>query len=398
MPASAADIEANRVIQAQIQRRPSRIIGRPNQLGRSKTGLVDVGAASLAPPTPHQPQHQSPDQPAPSGHTRFLQVGKDDTDAVSTSLRADRAAAGHPPSSHAAQSGREVLLRIRIPVPGLESVVSTVKVTTQTYLADVVETICKKRKEHLGESKNWVLMLGDRDMIAPLDRTVESLQDNFNLRLVNKARIQGLINTAGNVKRPLANTNPSASIFKRLSEPPQPRYVSASDVTPQRKRWRLFRKHAMSLTKHERILSIDDDQLQFLHPSGQPGRTPPYHISQVMGAKPSKRVDNGFKLFFFLDREVKRYDLEVQDPKDIGQSLLDIFTWWQGLMSVSMQPKSLLLSKLQNRDGKRSKASSTKTRKEDRCIISIHKCTTCNALSLVPLPAVVRRFTPPWSQ
>lgn len=78
----------------------------------------------------------------------------------------------------------------------------------------------------------------------------------------------------------------------------------------------------MSLTKHERILSIEGDTLQFLHPSGQPGRTPPYHISQVMGAKPSKRVDNGFKLFFYLDREVKRYDLEAQEPKDIGSSNL----------------------------------------------------------------------------
>lgn len=74
----------------------------------------------------------------------------------------------------------------------------------------------------------------------------------------------------------------------------------------------------MSLTRHERILSIQDDTLQFLHPSGAAGKTPPYHISQVMGVKPSKSSQNGFKLFFYLDREVKRYDLEVaNDPKEI---------------------------------------------------------------------------------
>lgn len=150
-------------------------------------------------------------------------------EAVSSSLLADR-----PPAlaatTYAAPGGTEVYLRIKLPVPGLESVVSTVKVTTNTYIGDVLETICHKRKEHLVDPKDWVLMLGDKDIIAPTDRTVESLQGNFNLRLVKKSEIASLLK-AQQASGPLNNTNPSASIFKRLSEPAQPKYLMASDVS-----------------------------------------------------------------------------------------------------------------------------------------------------------------------
>lgn len=74
------------------------------------------------------------------------------------------------------------------------------------------------------------------------------------------------------------------------------------------------------MTKHERILSLDGEWLQFLHPSGSPGRTAPFHITQVVRVKPSKRVDNGFKLFFEIDKELKRYDLEAQKSEHIGKA------------------------------------------------------------------------------
>lgn len=225
VPASEAAFATNTAIQSQIQRRPSRLIGRPSASRlapspSSATGLVSGADAPAAPSRQDSQQHL---------------VVEDPSDAVSTSLRADRDPVTPGPQSHAGAGpgGDEVLLRVRIPVPGLESVISTVKVTTKTYLADVVETICKKRREHLGDAKSWVLMLGDRDIIAPTDRTVESLRGNYSLRLVKKKEISGLVQATQSGQ--LANTNPSASIFKRLSEPAQPRYVSASDVTPQNK-------------------------------------------------------------------------------------------------------------------------------------------------------------------
>lgn len=158
---------------------------------------------------------------AGSTSQRTLQV--DDAEVHSPSDKMSNLTA-----TYAAPGGTEVYLRIRIPMAGLEAVVSTVKVTTNTYLADVIDTICRKRKEHLKDAKDWALMLGDKDIVAPLDRTVESLRGNHNLRLVKKSQIANLLD--GSSKQ-LANVNPSASIFKRLSEPAQPKYVSASDVT-----------------------------------------------------------------------------------------------------------------------------------------------------------------------
>lgn len=155
-----------------------------------------------------------------------------DADLMSTSMLDGTSIMAPVASSYAAPGGADVYLRVRIPMPGLEAVVSTVKVTTHTYLADVLDTICKKRKEQLGNAKDWVLMLGDQDVIVPLDRTIESLQGSHNLRLAKKADVADLIKAEarGRLGR-LVNRDPSASIFKRLSEPPQPKYVSASDFT-----------------------------------------------------------------------------------------------------------------------------------------------------------------------
>jgi len=220
-------------------------------------------------------------------------------------------------------------------MPGLEAVVSTVKVTTNTYLADVLDTICRKRKEQLGDSKQWVLMLGDQDIIVPLDRTIESLQGSYNLRLAKKTDVAALV-TAETRDRfgRLVNRDPSASIFKRLSEPAQPKYISASDVTSLYKvsydgittlcdcrsnlfwqRFTVFRKHAMNIGRHERILAIDGEKLSILHPSHEPGRTTTFHISKVHDCKPSKRMPNSFKLIVDIDRELKRYDFEAENKR-----------------------------------------------------------------------------------
>ena len=123
-------------------------------------------------------------------------------------------------SSLVGETGPQVLLRVRIPLVDSGPVTSTIKVPTQMYLADVLDRICRRRKEeHLSNPKEWVLMMADRDFVIPLDRTVESLQGAHQLRLARKKDVAGLL-AAGT--RNLQNTNPNASIFKHLSEPAQP--------------------------------------------------------------------------------------------------------------------------------------------------------------------------------
>ena len=71
----------------------------------------------------------------------------------------------------------------------------------------------------------------------------------------------------------------------------------------------------MSLTRHERILSIEATKIEILHPSHEPGRTASFHISRVHDCKPSKRLPNSFKLIVDVNRELKRYDFEAQSHR-----------------------------------------------------------------------------------
>ena len=135
-----------------------------------------------------------------------------DLDALQAQQFEAAANAQFAPSSYVAPIGEDVYLRVKIPMPGLEAVVSTVKVTTDTYLADILEAVCQKRKEQLGDHKQWVLMLGDQDLVVPLDRTVDSLQGSYNLRLVKRSEVTSLMKAMP--RYGLENTNPSASIFK----------------------------------------------------------------------------------------------------------------------------------------------------------------------------------------
>jgi hypothetical protein len=241
--ATSTQVRQNETLQSTISRRPSRIIARrPQQRNHSNSNPNINGPSTLV----------------PSSSSRTLGPPELDPDQLSNSLlQGTSVQTPQAQGSYVVVGGEEVYLRVRIPIPGLQAVVTTLKVTTQTYLADVLETLIRKRKEHLQDSKDWVLMLGDQDIIAPTDRTVESLQGNYNLRLVKKIQVSDLLrrekeSAAGR----LANTNPSASIFKRLSEPQQPKYVTASDISGPQK-WNVFRKHAMSLGRHERVLSSE---------------------------------------------------------------------------------------------------------------------------------------------
>lgn len=138
-----------------------------------------------------------------------------------------------------------VFLRVKIPLKGLEAITTTVQVPRDMYLADVLDLIC--RKKFLDNPKEWVLTVPDRGLVVPLDRTVESLQGVHHLALAKRSSMPNSAYTSAN-KAAMANTNPNgerlvhactcrslkplylASIFKHLSEPPGPRYVTAADL------------------------------------------------------------------------------------------------------------------------------------------------------------------------
>lgn len=56
-------------------------------------------------------------------------------------------------------------------------------VTTDTYIAEVLEQVCKKKRL---EKTYFILKLHQKNILAPLDRTVESLGENTDLDLVRR--------------------------------------------------------------------------------------------------------------------------------------------------------------------------------------------------------------------
>jgi hypothetical protein len=127
------------------------------------------------------------------------------------------------------------------------------------------------------------------------------------------------------------NTNPSASIFKRLSEIPQPKYVSISDLTSSSKSFIIQTKRRGILGKSDRLLTIEDDyvhiapnhQQQQLHQhplvpndplvSNTTGKVASYHISQIVDC--IFRPQAGFKLVVLRDSGEKRYDVEAENSQ-----------------------------------------------------------------------------------
>ena len=157
-------------------------------------------------------------------------------------------------------STTSIFLRVLITPNSEVKYKTTLQVPSDMYLADVLETICRKRQ--LANVDQWALVVPEKDVVVPLDRTVESLQGNHDLALVKR---QELGDQAGAGALTGQSTNPNASIFKRLSEPVQvSRYNAAKEIASTYKSYTVNRKQASFLGRHERILTIDGDWLHIM--------------------------------------------------------------------------------------------------------------------------------------
>lgn len=94
------------------------------------------------------------------------------------------------------------------------------------YIADLTEVLVHK-KQLPNPPSEWVLCLADLTLALPLDRTVASLEGKTELCLVRRQwALQYGLRT--NDRR---GGDPSASIFKRISEPmPLARFGPVGDL------------------------------------------------------------------------------------------------------------------------------------------------------------------------
>lgn len=205
VPASPAQAKHYQQSDSQIQRRPSRIIRRiprptvspqPSDANLAVPGGGAPGGGSLMPPT---------------ATSHILPTGGGGMSSAASYISASFAGTPTKASFNPAGSASLVLVRIRIPLKGVEDVTTAVKVPLDMYLADVLETLCKKR--NLGNPRDWVLVVPDRGIIVPLDRTVESLQGAYHLALQKKSTMPhaAAAATGTRTKTGIVNTNPNGT-------------------------------------------------------------------------------------------------------------------------------------------------------------------------------------------
>ncbi|KAF6757784.1 stress-activated map kinase interacting protein 1-domain-containing protein [Ephemerocybe angulata] len=287
LEATPSQMAQNEILESKIQRRPSRT------MTSKKPEKLTVPAAGAA--IPSQPSAL----PASYAASTLSSV------PLSTSLG--------PSSSH----GPQIFLRIRVEDNADEvHILTTIPVSAGMYLQEALEMVCRRRKGLNPKDYALVLKLRESHIQVPLDRTVASLQGNRELLLIQKDRLHKL----GNLSKEIRTTDPNASIFKHMSETPEQQYSSVLDYTAAYKKYNVYRKIPMLVTRQERILAIDGVYIHIMPSANKAkavfdhGKTASYHIKSIADCQQSQK-SSAFKLVLNRASGNKRYDFEAESPK-----------------------------------------------------------------------------------
>ncbi|RSH92261.1 hypothetical protein EHS25_008676 [Saitozyma podzolica] len=212
---------------------------------------------------------------------------------------------------------KPVLLRVRVTASADVHFTTTISVPSDMYIADLTEILCKKKRLPL-PATDWVLCLADLTLALPLDRTVSSLEGKNDLALV---RTQWAVEHGLRIGDRRGG-DPSASIFKRQSEPvPAQRFgPGLADFAQTYKKYTVQRKIAIG--RHERVLAIDGDYIHIMPSESRAFfdsmKTTSFHITLVASCKLSGRA-GGFKINVWRETGQKRYEFEAENGKQAAE-------------------------------------------------------------------------------
>lgn len=242
----------------------------------------------------------------------------------------------------ASRGGIQKLLRIHIhsadAAPGQ---MITLDVTTDTYLADVLDTVCKKRQL---DKANHVLKLTGSGTVVLLDRTVESIGNRTDLDLYRRRfATDGPLTMSGSPssnspKIGLMSDRPELRKVRKggqmMGTHPlaQGETVKADEMgSANYRKYIVWRKQPMRFVgMNERVLAIDGEYLHIMPAStgktmfeGQ-GKTTTVHFSNVVGCKVTRRHPTNFKVVIYKATETKRYDFEAKSADEAAEIVFEI--------------------------------------------------------------------------
>lgn len=206
------------------------------------------------------------------------------------------------------------------------SATTSIPVYADMFIGDVLELVSRKRKL---DPNQYMLTIGDSNIIVQNDTTVESLKGITDLTFTKK-------NTALSV--PASSTHLWRSPIKRKKdEVNHPMYFSTTEspttgpsaananegLFSQYKKYNVSRKMPMFVSKRVYILAIDGDYIHLMPPEHKgmwdSVKTTSFHASAVRSCKQSKKVPTNFKIVILKERDFKTYDLEAENAKEANE-------------------------------------------------------------------------------
>ena len=232
--------------------------------------------------------------------------------------------------------GPPKLLKIHFTSLEAHSQTHTVEVTTDTYIAEVLDIVCKKW--NLDKAHHFLRVTGT-NTIAPLDRTVEAIGSRNDLDLMRRRfAFDGAIGLTGSP----GSSSPNAPLLLTTDMPKKGKKgMAAVHPLSQKqdlwsnnsnyKKYTVVRKQPMSFTpSHQRTLLLDGDYMHIL--PGETGKTlfetsaktTTIPFSMIVGCKVSRRHPKSFRVIIFRERETKRYDFECQNVSEAAEIVQEI--------------------------------------------------------------------------
>ncbi|RDA91476.1 hypothetical protein CP533_4557 [Ophiocordyceps camponoti-saundersi (nom. inval.)] len=236
-----------------------------------------------------------------------------------------------PATVPSATRGQQKFLRIHIMSADMAAgQLVTVDVTTATYLAEVLDLVCRKRQL---DKANHVLKLPGSGAVVMIDRPVSSIGHVSDLELYRRRfATDGPLSMTGSPSSSSPKTMPLADgQLQRKKGPiagPHPLAQEASS----NKRYTVWRKQPMRLVgMSERILAIDGEYIHIVPASGGRavhdgggGKTTTVHFSNVIGCKVPRKHPTNVKLVIYKATESKRYDFEARGADEAAEIVAEL--------------------------------------------------------------------------
>ncbi|GAB0133729.1 hypothetical protein EsDP_00002126 [Epichloe bromicola] len=239
--------------------------------------------------------------------------------------------------------GQQKLLRVYI----LSSDVApgqmvTLDVTTDTYLAEVLDIVCRKRQL---DKANHVLKLPRSGAVVMIDRPVSSIGNVSDLELCRRRfATDGPLSMTGSPSSASPKTMglpSSMGVAQRrdnkkgqmLGPHPLAREALKQDElgNANYKKYAVWRKQPMRLVgMSERILVIDGEYIHIVPASGGKavhdgsGKTTTVHFSNVVGCKVPRKHPTNIKLVIYRATESKRYDFEARGADEAAEIVAEL--------------------------------------------------------------------------